>query len=208
MSLEFKKVVKDEYQKKIIWTNIIDMLKKLNEQNQKVISNVKKTFSDIFFETRDKLIYHNDNDRLRLCVSQLLKKKVFRLTYDQNQHLKINRSYHWLTDILYISRLYRKIRAYVIHCPTCQINQTKRHIIYDELNFIFPSFISHHIIAMNFIVDLSRKYDCLLTIICKITRQLFFIFDYSIDSAVSWARKILIALQFVDWEIFIIIIFD
>ena len=33
MSLEFKKAVKNEYQKKIIWTNIIDMLKKLNKQN-------------------------------------------------------------------------------------------------------------------------------------------------------------------------------
>ena len=160
------------------------MLKKLNEQNQKVISNVKKTFSDIFFETRDELIYHNDNDHLQLCVSQSLKKKVFRLIHNQNQHLKVNRLYHRLTNIFYIFRLYRKIRAYIIHCSICQINQIKRHIIYDELNLIFLSSILHHIIAMNFIVDLSKKYDCLLTIICKVIRQLFFIFDYSIDFAV------------------------
>jgi len=52
------------------------------------------------------------------------------------------------------------IRIYVEYCPSCQVNQTRRHRFYEELMPISTTSIPFHMISMDFIVGLSGKYDC------------------------------------------------
>ena len=138
---------------------------------------------EIDFELSDDLIYYTSNNVRRLCISRSLEKKVFRLTHDDT-HFEVHRCFQLISKTLYISRLLRKLRTYVKHCSSCQVNQTKRHRLYEELMSISISNTSRsfHTMTMNFIVVLSEKYDCLLIITNKFSRRLLLISRYIIDS--------------------------
>ena len=127
---------------------------------------------------------------------------MFRLAYNEDHHVEANRCFHKISNTLYISRLFNKIRIYMNHCSTCQVNQIKRHISYKELMFIFTTSHSFHIVVMNFIVRLSKKYDCLLIVTDKFSRRLMLISRYVTNFVVSWSRKMLFKLQSTDWNIF------
>ena len=168
----------------------------------------KKFRIEIDFEIRESLIYYNDNNIIRLWISRAQEEKIFRLTHDENQHAETHRCFYRISETFFISRLLKKIRIYVKHCSAYQINQIKRHFSYDELISISTTSRSFHIIAMNFIVELLDKYDCLLTITNKFSRWLFLISRYIIEFAATWDRKMLRQLQFSNWDIFEAIIFD
>ena len=118
-------------------------------------SKLKKIYIDIAFEMNDELIYHVD-ERRRLCISAACEQKIFRMTHDENQHSSRHRCYQRIIDTFYVFRLNRKLRLYIEHCSSCQLNQIKRHRLYEKLISIFSSSKSFHIIIMNFVVELSN----------------------------------------------------
>ena len=99
-------------------------------------------------------------------------------------------------------KLSKKIRQYVKHCSSCQLNQTKRHAIYDELISITTSSISFRIIIMNFIINLLKNLDLVLIIICKTSKRVSLIFEKIKWNASTWANVLLNRLLLTDWKLF------
>ena len=148
------------------------------EVNNKPTSEIKskKVYIDIAFELNDEFIYHLD-ERCRLCISALCDQKIFRIIYNNNQHLDKNRCYQRIINFFYLSRLFKKLRRYIEHCLACQLNQIKRYRFYNELIFIFSFFYLFYTLILNFIVDLLDAFNVLLIVIEKLSRRIIFIFD-------------------------------
>lgn len=146
---------------------------------------LKKYRIEIDFEIREKLIYYINDESTRLCISKSLESEVFRMTHDDKQHADVHRCHQEITKVFYISRLLKKLRIYIEHCSSCQVNQTKRYSSYDKFMSIATFSQSFHIVAMNFIIGFSNrdKYNTLLTIIDKFIRRLLLIAGHSIDIA-------------------------
>ena len=140
-------------------------------QSVEVFDNkFKKIYIDIAFEINDEFIYHVD-ERRRLCIFVACEQKIFRMIHDENQHSNRHRCYQRIIDTFYVFRLNRKLRLYIEHCSFCQLNQTKRHRLYEKLISVFSSSRSFHTIIMNFVVKLSNIYDALLIVIDKFFRR-------------------------------------
>ena len=154
------------------------MIMNLKNRKIKKIEFEKKLKSvDIEIAVKDDLIYNIKNDIERLCISMSCEKEVFRLTHDFNNHADYHKTYQKLIKIVFISKLARKTREYVKHCSSSELNQTKKHVTYDELIFIMISTISFRIIAMDFIVKLSKNIDSVLIFICKTFKRVILIPD-------------------------------
>ena len=104
----------------------------------------------------------------------------------------------------------RKLRFYLRHCSTCQLNQTKRYKSYNELISISFSSFSFYIIIMNFILILSNMNDndTMFILIDKISHQLQFIIDKVIFFVFDWVNVVMNRVQLINWNISKIIIFD
>ena len=87
--------------------------------NEKCI--FKKIRININFKLIDDLIYYIKNDTRRLYFFVTIKKKVFRLTYDENAHFNIHRCYNRIMKTFYIFKLSKKIRRYIEHYFNCQL---------------------------------------------------------------------------------------
>lgn len=198
MLAEFRQRLLDDYSKEKFWRDLLIMLSNLDKRtpqeqksqdpHQENINNeivLKKFRIDIEFELRGELVYYFDESNvLRLCISRLVKEKIFRAIHDDNHHFNYHRCLARIADTLFILDLLKKIRTYVENCLVYQVNQTKRHCSYDELMLIFSKPHSFHIIVMNYVIGLSSKYDCLLIITNKFSRRLQLISDYIIDFVV------------------------
>ena len=97
------------------------------------------------------------------------------------------------------------------HCSQYQMYQTRRHVSYDSLQSMLISFISFHIIIMNFIfvLFLSRQnlnIDMLIS--CKFFKRVIIIVDKKIWFVEKWNVVLLNRLNIVDWNLSKIIIFD
>ena len=147
-------------------------------------SKFKKMYIDIAFEIKNEFIYHVD-ERRRLCIFVACEQKIFRMTHDENQHSSRHRCYQRIIDTLYVFKFNRKLRLYIEHCSSCQLNQIKRHRFYEELISIFSSSRSFHIIIMNFVVELSDIYDALLTVIDKFFRRVLTVRNKTIYDVVE-----------------------
>ena len=179
---------------------------------KKIVIDVvdRNSITNIDFCLKEGLIYHVKNDKKRLCISQNAKVDVLKTAHDNCFHVDHHRVYARLSDFVYVHKLSRKLIIYIRHCPSCQLNQIRRHRDYDELISIFTSFISFHIIVMNFVLTLlknnSSKHDCVLNITNKFNRRVLLIASKSTHVVSKWAIVMLDRLQFVDWDISVVII--
>ena len=176
MSDEFHKQLVEGFRKEKSWSKIITMLKELSKRlKEEAISPTRSPTgtrslipTGIDFEMRDDLIYHVRGDKLRLCIPTSVEKEVFAMAHDSNQHSGYHRTFQRIVDTLYIPKLSRKLRKYVEHCPTCQLNQIKRHSPYGELMPISTHARPFHTITMDYIVGLPEMEGCdtMLTLSC------------------------------------------
>ena len=84
------------------------------------ISIFKKLRIEINFELNSNdFIYNISIEVKRLCISLTVKSKVYRLIHDDAVHVDIHWCYNCLIEILYISRLFRKLKRYIEHCFNC-----------------------------------------------------------------------------------------
>ena len=210
MSPEFREKLLASYQKEPIWERLKTMVNGLGNrvEDEQTDQPSRKSHTGIDFKVLDGLIYHTANGKDRLCIPEAQEEEVFRMAHDENYHAGAHRCYQRISDAFYIPRLSRKLRTYIDHCPSCQVNQTKRHQPYGELVPISTPPHPFHTIAMDFIVGLPGKYDCLLVLTDKFTRRIQLIPGYITDSAAVWARRVLNRLQTADWGIPCAIICD
>ena len=156
------------------------------------------------FECRDELVYYLAGDgKQRLCIPKAMQGEVFKLAHDQTHHGGFQRTYDRLCHSVYIRRMVKHLKHYIEHCPECQLNQTKRHRPYGELNPIISPPIPFHTIAMDFVVGLPLSKGCnaLLTITCKFTKKILLIPGHDTWDAAQWAEAVLVALIDHDWGI-------
>ena len=160
---------------------------------------------DIRFRYKNDLLYYTFDlvNSKRLCIFAIMKTEIFRQVHNLTHHDDFMRTYDKLRNSIYVHSMIKHFKIYIIHCSNCQINQIKRHSIYDELTFIMSSTIFFHIITMNFIVKLSfnRDMNVLLTITCKFSKKILLISSHDIWFAIDWANVIIVAFMKHDWNI-------
>ena len=207
MSNVFKKRLVAEYVANAWWIKIMKIIKNLKKRLKRE-KNIcfenrsryeSRNHIDLNFIMRDDLIYHKK--RQRLCISASLDKEILILTHDKNQHFDINRCYARISENLYISHLFRKLRQYISHCFNCQLNQIKRHKSYEKLLSISTSTTLFHTIFMNFVMSISNNMNIFLIIICKFSKRVIIFADKTIFSTEKWANLVLKRLQTTNWNI-------
>ena len=102
--------------------------------------------------------------------------------YDFTHYDDFMRTYDKLRNFIYVYSMIKYFKIYIIYCSKCQINQIKRHFVYDEFTFIISSTIFFHIIIIKFIVKLSfnRDINVLFTITCKFFKNILLISNHDI----------------------------
>ena len=159
---------------------------------------------EVRFRYRNDLLYYISGlDSKRLCILAAMKTEIFQQTHDFTHHDDFMRTYDRLRNSIYVHSMIKHFKIYITHCSKCQINQIKRHSIYDELTLIVSSTILFHTIAMDFIVRLSfsRSMNVLLTITCKFSKKFLLISRHDIWIAADWANAVIVVLVEHDWDI-------
>src|SRR5204862_8229555 len=112
----------------------------------------------------------------QLCISQNLTSDLLKLVHNFIYY-NFNQSLCYLNE-LFIYKIIKQLKQYIDHCSDCQINHSKQHHFYESLQSILFSFISFHIITMNFILRLSKdKFNTLIIIVNKFIKHVTLISD-------------------------------
>jgi hypothetical protein len=194
MFSDFRSKIQKKYRKESRWTKLIKMLKSLKKRREK--NNHEE--SEVDFLWKDELLFHKD--RKRLCIFANCETNVFKLAHDQNNHFEHNKAYIKWADRVYISKFSRKIRQYIKHCSTCELNQIKRHFTYEELVSMSEN-ISFRTLAMNFISTLSDNMNTALIVTCKAFKKITIILEKFTWTALNWAETLLDRLLIANWDI-------
>ena len=165
MTDDFKKRLAEAYINDEQWNKALEILKEDDDKD------LPEGFR---FRKREGLIYLTGGEgRERLCIPQALQQEVFRMAHDNNFHRGYHRTYDRIAPSIFIRNLSKHLRVYIEHCPSCQLNQTRRHPIYGELHPISAPSIPFHTVAIDFIVALPSygSFDALMTVTCKLTKR-------------------------------------
>ena len=170
MSNDFKKRLAQAYAKDPQWIKILDLLKPDKHGNPPQLPD------GLRFRKHGDLIYATNLDHTgkhRLCIPESMQHEVFHLAHDRNFHAGFHTTYARISPSVYIKSLSSRLQSYIKHCPECQLNQTKRHPTYGELNPISTPPVPFHTIAIDFIVALPyyEGRNMLLTTTCKFTKK-------------------------------------
>lgn len=199
MADDFKQRLKQAYQDDPNWQKLLEMLRKASTEP----SEDEKQVPGIPFLLRDELIYHV-KDRWRLCIPPAMEKEIFEQAHDLSSHGGYHRCHDRLAHSFFIRHLSQHLRAYIAHCPSCQLNQTRRHKPYGSLVPIATPAIPFHTVAMDFVVSLPPTKlgnDCLLNVTCKATKKMLLIPGQLTWTAAKWAEVFIRMLMQHDWGI-------
>ena len=116
--VQLKKTLLIEANYRSITSNILINRRSSIEQSNN-FKKLKKIYIDIEFALKNDFIYYLKKNRCRLCIFKLCEIDIFRLAHDDNQHFDRYRCYQKITNVLYISRLFKKFRFYLKHCFDC-----------------------------------------------------------------------------------------
>jgi hypothetical protein len=150
---------------------------------------VKNNFITLSFSlNNDDLIYCSDHIALkhvyesrRLYISFNIVQDILKLAHSNNHHFEFVKCYDIIFASWYIHDFFKLLRNYFRHCSNCQIFQTRRHKFYEFMQSMFISNVLFHIITIDFILALSKsiskKYDTIMSITCKISKRIILIFE-------------------------------
>ena len=205
MSESFKQRLVKEYKKDDQWSKLLTMLKRL-AQGQPPENEYQEKKIGLRFKLRGGLIYYTnfEDGRERLCVPNALEGEIFQLAHDRQYHGGFHRSYERIVASIYLRHLAKNLRAYIEHCPECQLNQTKRHAPYGSMVPIDKPAIPFHTVAMDFIVALPvsvEGFDSLLTMTCKFSKRVLLVPGMSTWDAAQWADAALAAWTAHGWGV-------
>ena len=151
------------------------------------------------FRKHNDLIYLttlNHIGKRRLCIPESIQQEVFQIAHNRNFHAGFHTTRARISPSVYIQALSRHLKTYIQHYPECQLNQTKRHPPYGELNPIVTPSIPFHTVAIDFIIGLPycNGKNILLTITCKFTKRKLLLAEVNEWAAADWANVVLVAL--------------
>ena len=206
MSDEFKDRLKATYAQNSRWARILALLAP-NPTQEELSAPENSPPEGLRFRLKNDLIYFTSemDGKDRLCIPKEMNKEVFELAHDMQNHTGFHRSYERLASSVYVRKLSRRLLKYIQHCPSCQVNQTKRHAPYGSLHPITSPVIPFHTVAMDFVAALppTKKdgFDTLLTVTCKFSKRILLIPGLSTYSAAEWADTFLAKVMGHDWGI-------
>ena len=119
---EFRVKIIEKYFKDQMWQSIIEILTAIQSNDDELYESeaISITRTSLNFElVDDELIYHVDESRRRLDISAAIEQEMFRIAHDEIHHVDIHRCYARIVDILYVSRLFRKLRKYIERYSLC-----------------------------------------------------------------------------------------
>ena len=206
MSDDFKERLKQGYRDDVHWERLLGMLSKPSADSASPEeADMSGRTPGMPFALREGLIYHiNGEDRWRLCIPPSMEQELFEQVHDLSNHGGYHRCHDRLSHTVFVRHLSRNLRAYIAHCPACQLNQTKRHKPYGSLVPISTPAIPFHTIAMDFVGGLpatASGRNFLLTITCKFTKRVLVIPGKDTWTAAQWAEVVLRNLLQHDWGI-------
>lgn len=79
------------------------------------------------------LYFDNDKRGLRLCISLIMKIKVFKLTYNEIRYPGYAQIHERLMKGLYIFNIIIKLYEFIWYCFYYQLNQIPRYKVYEFL---------------------------------------------------------------------------
>jgi hypothetical protein len=144
MSDEFKNNIKKKYNNENKWQEIYKYFYFYGGQIKRFLIN------------DDSLIYYKNFSDFRQClyISKNLKKKIFRMIYDERDYINFYRVYDRIRISLYLYKLIKRLRTYIEYYPKYRIYQIFRHKFYEILKSIILSFIFFYIICGDFVLEL------------------------------------------------------
>ena len=196
MSPEFKAKIIQGYAEDPRWTRIQEMITK----NAALLENA----AVIPYRIVRQLIYYTDIERgLRLCIPRTVVRDVFRLAHNKSGHLGYNRTHEKLSEGLYIYNMAKELRAYIGHCPECQLRRTPRHPVHGSLQPILTPPRPFHTISIDFILALPKSnpegYDCAMSVTCKFSKAITIIPGNIAAGGKVWAAALLDRLCLTLW---------
>ena len=65
---------------------------------------MKEEKSELRFKLREDLLYYtsHDDERERLCISEIINKKIFQLAHDRQSHENFHRFYDRIVSLIYM----------------------------------------------------------------------------------------------------------
>lgn len=138
----------------------------------------------------------------RLCIPQPLVKEILKANHDENGHLGFLRCYERVSSSYYIRNLSAHLKAYLKHCASCNVNQTRRYPSYGNLQPILSPPMPFHSVTMDFILGLplSRNgKDNLMTVTCKFAKRILLVPGHSKWGAGEWASALWEQSQIAEW---------
>ena len=145
-----------------------------------------------------------------MCVFDFMIKDILAITHDEfNEHVEFDRTYERITNVWYIRELSKQLIDYLKHCFKCQVNRIRRHKFYDSLQSILSSFISFHILTIDFVLVLSTFHtdmNNVMTITNKFNKRVIIVFDKNTWIAATWVKAFFNTFDLTDWNLFKIII--
>ena len=82
LSTDFERQLKTAYKENVIWAFILKILQ--------IIFNINKLRID--FILHERLIYYKKNNNSHLYISAAFKKKIFKITHNDNMHEKCDKA--------------------------------------------------------------------------------------------------------------------
>ncbi len=162
--------------------------------------------------TQNEILYHDS--QLWVSFNELLQMNLIREIHDQSSvdHSDIlrtvkviKRNYYWLF-------MRKTIDQYIWNCYICQRSKTSRNKSNDLLQSLLISEQQWQDIAMNFIINLfdSSKYNVILTIICKLSKERHYISCIIDDEDITVKKTAEMLIQWVYWthDLSSFIVFD
>ena len=205
MEPAFKQKILDGYKSDLNWKNISSILNKDNKTRLP------------FFRGSDGLIYQSDGlttgdhafQPARLCIPWPVVQDILQISHDQS-HPGFTKCYELISSSYYICGLTRYLRAYLHHCPKCQVYQTRRYCPYGSLQPVLTPAIPYHTIILDFILALPeyQGFDTVMSVTCKFTKKIAAIPGNAKWSASQWGNDLLDRLDIADWGIPKVIISD
>lgn len=138
MNKEFREKLIQGYKDDRFWSKITNLLHK---------EKTSLSPPGLPFCLENNLIFRRDGyvssdhafEPCRLCIPQPLVKEILKANHDENGHLGFLRCYERVSSSYYIRNLSAHPKAYLKHCASCNVNQTRRHPTYE----IYSLFCHH-----------------------------------------------------------------
>jgi hypothetical protein len=134
--------------------------------------NLNKNENGFQFALRDNLIYYIHDGAMRLCLPESFKKKIFKLAHDDQAHPGHARSMEKIRESIYITKLSRRMKKYIDHCPTCNRFQILRYQPYGKQVSIPVVNKLFHTITLDFILALPESPEG-FTVLFTVTDKYF-----------------------------------